>query len=493
MLFNSYVFIFIFLPITLILFFGLVRFRLTKAATIWLTVSSLIFYGYWNIAYLPLLLISILFNHQMGKAIESAKPRERQAKNLLWIGIIVNIAIIAYYKYANFLLSSVNGVFNTNLTRLEIILPLGISFYTFTQIAYLVDAYRGETKDSNYDILTYSLFISYFPQLIAGPILRHDELINQFRQKRHFIFSQKNMALGLTMFSLGLSKKVLIADNISPWVAPVFDNPDAVSFIEAWVGALSYTFQLYFDFSGYSDMAIGLGLMFNIRLPINFDSPYKSTSIIEFWRRWHITLSNFLRDYLYIPLGGSRRGEVRRYTNLFITMLLGGLWHGAGWTYVVWGGLHGIYLSVNHWWRKLNIPLPKLVGWAMTFFAVVAGWVLFRSKSLPAATEILQAMVGMKGIVLPGEAQGKLSILTQFGLQLKSWNDLVYLPEVNGSKLVSILVLVGLTLCVTLLPNTQQILRRLKPTWWWAAWVGVLASFSLLSLNRVSEFLYFQF
>jgi alginate O-acetyltransferase complex protein AlgI len=493
MLFNSYVFIFVFLPITLIIFFGLARFRLTKLATLCLTISSFIFYGYWNIAYLPLLLISIVFNHQIGKAIENTKPEGKQAKILLWLGISINLSIIAYYKYANFFLSSINGVLNTDLIIPTIILPLGISFYTFTQIAYLVDAYRGETKQSNYDLLTYSLFISYFPQLIAGPILRHDELINQFRQKRHFIFSQKNMALGLTMFSLGLSKKVLIADNISPWVAPVFNNPEAVSFIEAWVGALSYTFQLYFDFSGYSDMAIGLGLMFNIRLPINFNSPYKAISIIDFWRRWHITLSNFLRDYLYIPLGGSRRGQVRRYTNLLITMLLGGLWHGAGWTYVIWGGLHGMYLSINHGWRKLNIPLPKLLGWIVTFIAVIMGWVLFRSRNLPEAVELIQTMVGINGVTLPGEAQGKLSILTQFGLQLKSWNDLAYLPQVNGSKALSLLVLIGLTLCVTFLPNTQQILQKLKPRWWWAVWVGILASFSLLSLNRVSEFLYFQF
>ncbi|MEQ9671580.1 MBOAT family O-acyltransferase [Coleofasciculus sp. G2-EDA-02] len=493
MLFNSYVFIFIFLPITLIVFFGLAKFKLLKLATICLTISSFIFYGYWNIAYLPLLVISIVFNHQMGKAIENTKPEGKEAKILLWVGISINLAIIAYYKYANFFLYSINGILNTELIIPTIILPLGISFYTFTQIAYLVDAYRGETKNSNYDLLTYSLFISYFPQLIAGPILRHDELIDQFRQKRHFIFSQKNMALGLTMFSLGLSKKVLIADNISPWVAPVFNNPGDVSFIEAWVGALSYTFQLYFDFSGYSDMAIGLGLMFNIRLPINFNSPYKATSIIDFWRRWHITLSNFLRDYLYIPLGGSRRGQVRRYTNLLITMLLGGLWHGAGWTYVIWGGLHGTYLSINHGWRKLSVPLPKLLAWMVTFISVIMGWVLFRARSLPEALELIQTMVGINGVILPGEPQGKLSILTQFGLQLKSWNNLVYLPEVNGSKALSLVILIALTLSVTFLPNTQEILQHLKPRWWWAAWVGILASFSLLSLNRVSEFLYFQF
>ena len=301
------------------------------------------------------------------------------------------------------------------------------------------------------------------------------------------------MARGLVLFGLGMAKKVLIADNVSPWVAPVFNHAGSVTFIEAWVGAISYTIQLYFDFSGYCDMAIGLGWMINIDLPINFDSPYKSTSIVEFWRRWHITLSNFLRDYLYIPLGGNRKGQVRRYVNLIATMLLGGLWHGAGWTYVIWGGLHGLYLCINHGWTKLGLSLPKLVAWGVTFLAVIVGWVIFRAKNLPDAIDILQAMVGMHGIVLPGEAKGKLAILSQFGIQLKSWSSLAYIPEVNGNKGASIFVLVVLTLCTALLPNTQEILDKFKPTWWWAVGVGLITSACLLSLNRVSEFLYFQF
>ncbi|MGF1478098.1 MAG: MBOAT family O-acyltransferase [Cyanophyceae cyanobacterium] len=493
MLFNSYIFIFCFLPITLTIFFCLARFRQLQAAKVWLTISSLFFYGYWNISYLPLLVGSIIFNHQIGHRIALTKPESRQAKALLWIGICVNLAAIAYYKYANFFLTSVNVVANTRLALPTIILPLAISFYTFTQIAYLVDAYRGETKTANYDLLTYSLFVVFFPQLIAGPILRHDELIPQFRQLRNFIFSHKNFALGLTLFSLGLAKKVLIADILSPWVALVFDHAEAVTFIEAWVGAFSYTFQLYFDFSGYSDMAIGLGLIFNIHLPINFDSPYKASSIIDFWRRWHITLSNFLRDYLYIPLGGSRQGELRRYLNLLTTMLLGGLWHGAGWTFVIWGGLHGVYLSLNHWWRKQKIPLPNLLGWAITFGAVMVSWVLFRAYSLQEGVAILLAMFGAKGVVLPGEPSGKLAFLTLFGVRLQRWAELNYLPTLYDSKALGMLALATLTGCVTLLPNTQQILQKLKPTWWWALGIGAIAGCSLLSLNRVSEFLYFQF
>ena len=490
MLFNSYTFIFIFLPITLIGFFTLARYYSAKVATGWLTIASLIFYGYWNPTYLTLLAISILFNHQIGDRITKIETGSRGAKILLWIGISLNLALIAYYKYAGFFLSSLNSLLQTNLPIPEIILPLAISFYTFTQIAYLVDAFRGETKNVKYDLPTYSLFVCFFPQLIAGPILRHDELIPQLRQKEHFIFSHKNITMGIVLFTLGLSKKVLIADNLSPWVTPIFANADNVTFIEAWVGALSYTFQLYFDFSGYSDMAIALGWMFNINLPLNFNSPYKAISITDFWRRWHITLSNFLRDYLYIILGGSRKGEVRRYTNLLITMLLGGLWHGAGWTFVIWGGLHGVYLSINHAWRKLEISLPKIIGWIITFLAVVFSWVLFRASSFSGAIALLKTMIGFKGIVIPGNPQSNFSWLNQLGIEFNNWGELNYLPPGNAYSLI---VLLGLILAVALLPNTQQIMENFKLKWWSATLIGFIMAISLLSLNRVSEFLYFQF
>jgi alginate O-acetyltransferase complex protein AlgI len=493
MLFNSYEFIFLFLPITLVGFFTLSKYRLTGMATAWLAIASLGFYGYWNPPYLILLLISMTWNYIIGDRLSRSQPGSRSAKILLGVGVSFNLILLAYYKYAGFLIKSVNQLIHTDLPVSEIILPLAISFYTFTQIAYLVDAYRGETKNNRYDFLTYSLFVSFFPHLIAGPIFHHDEIIPQLRRTRFFVFSDKNIARGLLLFSLGLCKKVLIADNLSPWVGPVFNHPGDVTFIEAWVGTLSYTFQLYFDFSGYSDMAIGLGWLFNINLPINFNSPYKATSIVDFWRRWHITLSNFLRDYLYIPLGGSRKGEIRRYVNLLITMLLGGLWHGAGWTFVVWGGLHGVYLSINHWWRKLGIALPKFLSWIITFIAVVFSWVLFRSQNFSDAMQLLQAMVGMKGLVLPGEPTGKLSILTQFGVQLPGWEALPYMPMTAGKQGFTLVVLFGLILATTCLPNTLQIMQRFKPTWWWAIFVGSLTAYCLLSLNKVSEFLYFQF
>ncbi|MEB3219528.1 MAG: MBOAT family protein [Nostocales cyanobacterium 94392] len=333
-------------------------------------------------------------------------------KNLLVLGIAVNLGLIGYFKYTNFFLNNLNAILNTNFSLYEIILPLGISFYTFQQIAYLVDSYRGETKE--YNLLHYTLFVSFFPQLIAGPIVHHKEIIPQFTNKYLNRLSSKNLAVGLSFFLLGLFKKVLLADSLVAGIAnQTFDAAAAgsgLSFLDAWLGALAYTFQLYFDFSGYSDMAIGAARMFGIQLPINFNSPYKAVSISDFWRRWHITLSNFLRDYLYIPLGGSRKGELRRNINLIITMLLGGLWHGAGWTFVVWGGLHGVYLVLNHKWRCLRKSLghdlqktswwSQFLGFMMTFFAVVVAWVFFRAENMSASFTMLEAMTGKNGISL---------------------------------------------------------------------------------------------
>ena len=382
----------------------------------------------------------------------------------LWLFLITDLGLL-YYKYAFFIISNIPisqiSELANSLNLNDIVLPLAISFFTFQQISYLVDAYSGGTKE--YDFLNYCLFVTFFPQLIAGPIVHHKEIIPQFHRLRNFVFCHRNFALGLTLFIFGLSKKLLVADQLSPLVAQAFANASALNFTEAWVGALNYTFQLYFDFSGYSDMAVGLGLMFNITLPVNFNSPYKALSISDFWRRWHITLSNFLRDYLYIPLGGNRKGRTRQYINLLFTMLLGGLWHGAGWTFLLWGGLHGTFLVINHWWRGLKVPLPKIICWFITFSAVVMTWVIFRAPNMHDAMEMLKAMVGLKGI------------------------------EMMAGGRRNMLALVGLTLSVTLLPNTNQILAWLKPNFWWALSVSLMAIYSLLSLNQVSEFLYFQF
>lgn len=330
LLFNSYAFIFLFLPITFFVFFGLGKLRQKNYAISWLVLASFLFYAYWDYRYVPLLFSSILFNYFVGKEIE-----RKQEKHWLYFGILVNVALLGYFKYMDFFLATANDVIGTIFDLPHIVLPLGISFFTFTQTAYLIDAYRGEAR--NHSFATYCEFVTIFPHLIAGPILNHKDMIPQFIAERNFQIDYKNIASGLTIFIVGLFKKVVIADSLSPWVADVFSHTDKVTFLEAWIGAMGYTFQLYFDFSGYSEMAIGLGLMFNLRLPVNFNSPYQARSIIDFWRRWHMTLGLWVRDYLYIPLGGNRHGELAKMRNLFIAMLIIGLWHGAGWTFVFWG------------------------------------------------------------------------------------------------------------------------------------------------------------
>lgn len=326
----------------------------------WLILSSLFFYGWWNPAYLSLILFSMLFNYAFGTILSNGeKPKIR--KYLLWVGVTTNLGFLGYFKYANFFVDQLNWAANSNFHLEKIILPLAISFFTFQQIAFLVDSYRHETKEFNF--LQYCLFVTFFPQLIAGPIVHHKEMMPQFASNQVYKVNYKSLAIGLIIFTIGLFKKVILADGVAIYATPIFAEAEAeiaITLFSAWGGALAYTLQLYFDFSGYSDMAIGIAFMFGIKLPINFNSPYKSQSIIEFWRRWHITLSRFLRDYLYITLGGSKKGNVRRYVNLFITMLLGGIWHGAGWTFIIWGMLHGTYLMINHAWRKVRFDILKL-------------------------------------------------------------------------------------------------------------------------------------
>lgn len=408
MLFNSYEFIFLYLPITFAGFFLIARLSFAYAA-LWLGVASLVFYGYWNPKFVGLLLASIIFNYLSGFAISRA-PQSRKGA-LLTLAITLNLAVLAYYKYANFFILNANGIAGTGWSTLDIILPLGISFFTFTQIAFLVDVYRGITKE--YNFIHYLLFVTYFPHLIAGPILHHKQMIPQFAEARTYRLDPVNLAIGLTIFTIGLSKKVLVADNLAPSADRIFTVAQAggnVSFFDAWAGALGYTFQLYFDFSGYSDMAIGLGLLFNVKLPLNFDSPYRATSIADFWRRWHISLSTFLRDYLYIPLGGNRLGNARRYLNLLITMVLGGLWHGAHWTFVIWGAMHGALLALNHLWRDLKHRMgwrtsrsktTVFFSWAITFVLVVIAWVIFRAESFASARIIIAGMFGLNGFSLP--------------------------------------------------------------------------------------------
>lgn len=492
-------------------------------AAAWLAAASLFFYAWWTPLYLVLLLASILFNYLTGLAISRAHERGRYSRSalILTFGITTNLLLLGYYKYFDFFLSTLNGVAGTDFPLQHIILPLGISFFTFTQIAFLVDAHRGIAKEHNF--LHYVLFVTYFPHLIAGPVLHHKEMMPQFANPSTYRADPRKLMLGLTLFGFGLFKKVMLADNIASYATPVFHAADhglALSFFEAWGGALSYTLQLYFDFSGYSDMAVGLSRMFGVELPLNFNSPYKANNIIEFWKRWHMTLSRFLRDYLYIPLGGNRNGQARRYLNLIITMLLGGLWHGAGWTYVAWGGLHGLSLAINHAWQALrrsmgqdsgrDSVIGRLAGRILTFLTVVVGWVFFRSETFSGAWEILRAMAGSNGVVIPGAAflpQELLDLGTGLGLRFGSSGSYLAIPEEP-------LWIVGLMIIVFAMPNTQELIpasamelsdtsRKTscrspfniawKPTRTWAVACGLMLALCIANLARVSEFLYFQF
>ncbi|MEW6593811.1 MAG: MBOAT family protein [Thermodesulfobacteriota bacterium] len=515
MLFNSYTFIFGYLPVVIGIFFLVARCSHQLAAA-WLAAASLFFYGWWSPRFVLLLLGSVGFNFAMGYAIARQRlrqPSSVQVKALLMVAVGGNVALLAYFKYVNFFIATANDLWRAGWTFADIILPLGISFYSFTQIAYLVDVYRGLARE--YNPLHYLLFVTYFPHLIAGPILHHKQMMPQFGQREIYRPHAENLTVGLTIFAIGLFKKTVIADHFALYATPVFDLAAAngrLPLLEAWVGALAYTFQLYFDFSGYSDMAVGLSWMFNISLPLNFNSPYKATSIIEFWRRWHMTLSAFLRDYLYIPLGGNRQGKMRRYVNLLVTMVLGGLWHGANWTFVFWGGLHGIYLLLNHGWRvvydKLRLPpLPgsTVVAGALTFVAVVIAWVPFRSASLGAAVNLLSGMFGFHGVVLPTRFASSLHMLQEFGVQFGGGS--LALPWLD----VVLWTAAGLAI-VWLFPNTQQWMEgnfpgdgnrsatgvlgmacRFRPGLRHGFVVGVLLLFALVALDKPGEFLYFQF
>ena len=496
MLFNSYSFIFLYLPIVLLVFFWLARSSHTFAAA-WLALASLFFYGYWNPAYVGLLLGSIACNYALGLWIAKAGSRiknqgtaDTNKKQLLVFAITANLLLLGYYKYANFFIDSTNSVAGTHWSVGEIILPLGISFFTFTQIAFLVDTYQGKVKE--YSFIHYTLFVTYFPHLLAGPVLHHREMMPQLQLHRNYQVDWDNVATGLLLFTLGLCKKTLFADAFAPYSNAIFDGVQhgwMPTTYEAWAGALSYTMQIYFDFSGYTDMALGIALMFNIRLPINFDSPYKSTSIIDFWRRWHMTLSRYLRDYLYIPLGGNRKGKSRRYVNLLLTMLLGGLWHGAGWTFVLWGALHGLYLTINHLWREqvapkiaFSIParLSALLGGALTFIAVVAAWVVFRSHDLACATVMLNAMFGVESrpITFFQVIHGQLLLITNL-----------------SSDFLTILVFFSL-LWVWFLPNSTK-LKFVKGSVPLALAQAIAVLYFLClaidQFGNYSPFLYFQF
>lgn len=471
MLFNSYPFVFGFLPLVMIGFALLSRWRARSLSIIFLIVASLFFYGWWNWKYLFLILFSIGFNYSWGLLLQRRKRELGDSaptvqRRILALGIAINLALLGYFKYRNFLLDSVNAALGSHFRTPPLELPLAISFFTFEQIIYLVGAFHGEVGD--HDFLSYGLFITFFPHLIAGPIVRYKDIIPQLTRGSTFLVSKENLTAGLFVFAIGLFKKVIIADSFRGWVGAIFDTRRGIPISDAWGGALAFAMQIYFDFSGYTDMAIGLALMFNVRFPENFDSPYKARSVVEFWHRWHITLSTFLRDFLYIPLGGNRKGTARTYENLMVTMLLGGLWHGASWTFVIWGGLHGVFLVINHLWRQARRELSSAFSWPLTFLAVLIAWVFFRAPTFERANEILRAMIGL------GTAPWNSSAIT---IALAEWRWL--------------LIVMGVVLWA---PNRQTIMGwRWNSDYVYAAAFAAMAGFSILRLANPPPFIYFQF
>jgi alginate O-acetyltransferase complex protein AlgI len=398
MLFNSYIFLFGFLPAALLIFYALRGLRLREASIVSLMLASIAFYAYWRPSDTWILIGTIIVNYFVAKYL--GKLPKSRSKLLLAAGISANLGLLIYFKYFDFLATNAAALIGFQYVARHIVMPIGISFFTFTQLAYLVDSYQSRTYEASFT--TYALFVTIFPHLIAGPIIHHAQMRPQFAKLRREAVDPDLITMGVVIFVAGFAKKVLLADNLVVGADLAFKAADhgvQLSAASAWLGTIAYTLQIYFDFSGYSDMAIGLALLFGLRLPVNFNSPYKSTSIIDFWRRWHITLSAWLRDYLYIPLGGNRDGEFARLRNVFITFLLGGLWHGAGWTFVIWGALHGTYVVINHLMIKSAPPdaapgALKVAGKrTAVMLLVMLAWVFFRATSVSGAMSIVRSML----------------------------------------------------------------------------------------------------
>ncbi|MCD6163604.1 MAG: MBOAT family protein [candidate division Zixibacteria bacterium] len=478
MLFNSYVYIFLFLPVVLAVYFLLNNRNLIFTGKVWLVLASLFFYSYWNPIYLPLILASMLVNYFIGGALSKDDYQARHwlvsRKSILVSGIVFNLSLLGYYKYADFFITNANFIFGADIHLLRLVLPLAISFFTFQQIAYLVDNYKD--RSSKYDFINFALFVSFFPQLISGPIVHHKEMMPQFGTTENKSINYKNMSTGIFIFFLGLFKKVVIADTLAVAASNGFDNAAVLTFAQAWVSSLSYTCQLYFDFSGYTDMAIGTAFMFNIVLPLNFNSPYKALNIQDFWRRWHMTLSRWLRDYLYISLGGNRKGNIRTYINLFTTFLLGGLWHGAGWTFVVWGAMHGFGTTIHKFWQSYGIRLPKSVAWFITFMFVHFAWVFFRATSFKDAVKVFKGMFAFNTI-------NSASIL----YELKALNF-----EKTIETVFSITVLIIALIVSIRFKNSNELRLNLNFRYLMCVAFLIVSGFIFLNSN-ISEFLYFNF
>lgn len=482
MLFNSYIFIFLFLPVAFLFYFYLNHKGFSSLSKLFLLFSSLFFYSWWNIIYLPLILFSMLFNYTIGlKIAKNATETFIKKKPLLIFGLVVNVSLLGYFKYYDFFITNTNLLLDTNFSLMHIALPLAISFFTFQQIAYLSDSYSGRVKENNF--INYALFVTFFPQLIAGPIVHHKQMMPQFASRDSKSLNYENIAKGIFIFTIGLFKKVVVADTFAQWSNYGFGSPYDLNLIEAWVASLSFGFQLYFDFSGYTDMAIGIALLFNIKLPVNFKSPYRALNIQEFWQRWHITLSHFLRDYISIPL---KKRKVTLHVNILLTFLISGIWHGAGWTFVIWGLLHGMALVIVDVWKKIGFKMNIILAWLITFNFLNITRVFFRADNASDALHILHTMI-FGQIVLPEKMEKSLDFLSLHNISFGEY--LFHLR--TGSH--AILALVLAFIVILYLKNSSELMENMTPNKRNIFFTALLLLASMAYLHREIEFYYFIF
>lgn len=481
MLFNSYIFVLFFLPVGVIGYFCLNKFKQYSLAKLFLIAMSLWFYAYFNISYLPIMLISILFNFTIYKLMEK---ESKYNKILLIFGIIANIGVLVYFKYYDFFIKNINTMFKTDFTLLNVVLPLGISFFTFQQLSFVIDSYKKEVP--KYNILDYALFVTFFPQLVAGPIVSHDEIVPQFANIEKKKINYDNFSKGIMAFVFGLAKKVLIADTFGNAVNYGFTNVAGLNTTNAIIVMLAYTIQIYFDFSGYCDMATGIGLMFNIELPVNFNSPYKALNIVDFWKRWHITLTRFFTKYVYIPLGGNRKGTIRTYINILIIFLLSGIWHGANWTFILWGCLHGIYNVITRHFKQVFDKMHPAFAWILNFMFINITWIYFRASSIAEANLFIKQICSFKF----GNIASK--ILEVF--KLKELTPIMKLLNLGQYNYIYLVIFFAFAFfAILIMKNTNERIKEFKPTILSSILIPVLLVWCIISFSGESTFLYFNF